>query len=148
MHQMLVQDIARLLELKFRDFGRAFAAQAASHGLVQTGVRLRSGGEPDLFTRVAERVLALGLEEPNGILGARLKLQLRLASGRILDCSDLFAYDASTMSTSEILVTICEQKESRARKLVHRFSLLARLDKYLPIQLDAVNFSIVKNSLY
>jgi hypothetical protein len=148
MHRMLIQDIARTLELKFKEFKSA-AALSASHNKPakpHTGFYLNS--DADMFTKIAERVFELGSEEPNGILGARLQLKLRLGDGQVCDCSELFEYDASTMSTSDIIVVINEDVSSCGRKLVSKFKMFSSFEKYLAIQIDPVAFTVAKNRLY
>ena len=142
MHKMIILDIARLLELRFKQFKKAFSVSTAS-----ASSSLFLNGDLDLFTRMAERIFELALDEPNGILGARMQLKLELANDKVYECSEMFPYDPSTMATSEIQVTMCEDV-SHTRKFLSKFKMLSRLDKYLACQVDPVNFSIAKSRLY
>ncbi len=146
---MLIHDIARVIELKFKDFKSSFTSSSGSASTLNrahTGFYLNS--DMDLFTKIAERIFELGSEEPNGILGARIQLKLRLSNGKVHDCSELFAYDSSTMATSEIIVTLNEDVTRPARRFVNKFKILASLEKYLAIQIDPVAFAVTKNRLY
>jgi hypothetical protein len=144
MHKLIIHDISRLLELKFRDFKRLNQQK-----IYLTTLKNGKGDDDDeLFTQIAEKVFQMAIEEPNGILGARLQLRLELISGKSFDISDLFAYDASTMATSELYITLKEQEHSKTKRFVNKFRVLSSLDKYFAMQIDSENFNITKKRMY
>jgi hypothetical protein len=154
-HKLIIQDLSRLLELKFRDFKKQLAnavkAENAngspknSSNMVGPSIYLNS--ESDLFTKIAEKIFELASDEPNGILGARIKLKLMCDGGKNYDICQSFPYDSSTMSTSEIVITIKEDITS-FKKLLMAFKLYSNIGKYFSLHIDSNNFDIVKFRLY
>lgn len=105
--------------------------------------------ESDLFIKIAESIFKLASEEPNGILGARLKLRIQLENGKCVDMCDCFPYDASTLSTSDIIITLKQDSKTTGfRKFLQSFKLFANLGKYFPLSIDTKNFDIIKFRLY
>jgi hypothetical protein len=153
LHVLIVEDIGRLLELKFRDFKKyalkcnLFAQQPGETVKAAENSAIFLKSDCSLFTQIGAQIFKLALEEPNGILGARLRLRFQLLDGRVYDCCDSFAYDATTMPTSELVVTLREQC-TETRKLLGRFRILSALEKYLWRHVDPSNYEIIKNRLY
>lgn len=155
-HKLIIQDLSRLLELKFRDFKKQLAnvvraenangsAKISPNNTVSPSIYLNT--ESDLFTKIAEKIFELASEEPNGILGARIKLKLMCDGGKNYDICQSFPYDSSTMSTSEIVITIKEDITS-FKKLLMAFKLYSNIGKYFSLHIDSNNFDIVKFRLY
>lgn len=86
-------------------------------------------------------------EEPNGILGARIRMRIMCEGGKVYDMCQCFAYDSNTMATSEITVTIKEDIRS-LKKLLQAFKLYSNLSKYVSLHVDSNNFDIIKKRLY
>lgn len=150
--------MSRLLELKFRDFKKQLASannnqtkvENSTNALKNNSVALNSlylNTESDLFTKIAEKVFELASDEPNGILGARIKLKLMCDGGKVYDMCQTFPYDSSTMATSEIVITIKEDITS-FKKLLQAFKLYSNIGKYFSLHIDSNNFDIVKFRLY
>lgn len=158
-HKLIIQDLSRLLELKFRDFKKQLAT--ANHTVklentLTTNLKNSSAAlsssiylntESDLFTKIAEKIFELASEEPNGILGARIKLKLMCDGGKVYEICPSFPYDSSTMATSEIVITIKEDITS-FKKLLQAFKLYSNIGKYFSLHIDSNNFDIVKFRLY
>ena len=147
--------MSRLLELKFRDFKKQLvnAAKAESaNGTSKNSSNALSpliylNTESDLLSKIAEKIFELASDEPNGILGARIKLKLMCDGGKQYDICQSFPYDSSTMSTSEIVITIKEDITS-FKKLLMAFKLYSNIGKYFSLHIDTNNFDIVKFRLY
>lgn len=144
-HILIVQDIARLLELKFREFKKNLVPEKnMKHIYLDT--------DSELFTRIAEKVFKLAGEEPSGILGTRIKLSLLLDNGKCIDVCQYFAYDAKTFATSEISVIIREDLTKMKKFLLafsHRvFTSASVMERILALKIDSNNFDIAKKKLY
>jgi hypothetical protein len=131
-HELIVQDIARLLELNYRDspLTRKFSFDTFNSSL---------------FYKIAVRLFALAGEEPNGILGTRIKIEFRLLSGERVNLCPFFAYDAKTLATSEMTVQI-QEDETKMKRFLKR--CLINPDKFLSVKIDSNNFEIIKRKLY
>ena len=121
------------------------SAKISPNNTVSPSIYLNT--ESDLFTKIAEKIFELASEEPNGILGARIKLKLMCDGGKNYDICQSFPYDSSTMSTSEIVITIKEDITS-FKKLLMAFKLYSNIGKYFSLHIDSNNFDIVKFRLY
>lgn len=104
--------------------------------------------ESDLFTKIAQDIFKLAIEEPNGILGARIRFRLMFLNGKLFDISECFPYDQSTMATSEIIVTIKEDKSYGLKKFLQSSKMFSNFKKYFMLNIDSKCFEIVKNRLY
>lgn len=157
-HRMIIMDIGRLLELKFKDFKRAYLLQNPNE---HTSITLskRDDAFDSFFVRIAEQIFELGLDEPNSILGSRLQLKLQLQNGKCYECTDLFAYDSSTMTTNDISVTIYESQLSKngtasssssMRKLIQKLKIfnMEHSSNKRSLVIDSVDYNVVKNRLY
>lgn len=131
-HELIVQDIARLLELNYRDspLTPKFAFDAFNSSL---------------FYKIAEKLFALAGEEPNGILGTRIKIEFKLRSGEQINLCSFFAYDAKTLATSEMTVQI-QEDETKMKRFLRR--CLINPEKFLSLKIDSNNFEIIKRKLY
>ena len=149
--KLIVQDLARLLELKFREFKKSVALlnsnKSAPIRNFITNTSISLDVDTDLFTKIAQKVLELASEEPNGILGARIRLRIMCEGGQCYDMCQCFAYDSNTMATSEITVTIKEDIRS-LKKLLQTFKLYSNFSKYVSLHVDSNNFDIIKKRLY
>lgn len=154
---MIVQDIARLIELKFREFKkRLSASKSIQQTLNTTGLYLSS--DSDLFTKIAEQIFKQASDEPNGILGARIQLNLASDADKCVCVAESFAYDASTMQTSEIVVNMRQDKCQNSNgdsSSVGGLALIKKCLRYLHAKyfqhrftIDSNHFDIVKNRLY
>jgi hypothetical protein len=155
--------LSRLLELKFRDFKKqlttasnnlqnAVKSSSLSDNNMKNSLLLNSSSiylntESDLFTKIAEKIYELASDEPNGILGARIKIKLMCDGGKIYEICPSFPYDSSTMATSEIVITLKEDITS-FKKLLQAFKLYSNIGKYFSLHVDSNNFEIVKLRLY
>jgi len=74
-------------------------------------------------------VLELASEEPNGILGAVINLRLVCDNGQVFEICQGVAYDPSTMSTSQISITLKEDVTS-VKKFFQGFKWYANIGKY------------------
>ena len=151
-HILIIQDIARSIELKFREFKKRFMTNKSLQQELNTTC-LTLGRDSDLFIKIAEEVFKQASEEPNGILGAKLKLNL-IYENNLICLSDCFAYDSTTMPTSEIIVNLRQEKQSGDFG-IGGFGLVKKCLKYLHSKyfqtiftIDSNNFEIVKNRLY
>ena len=195
---MIIQDIARLLELKFRKFKKDLVNSSSSSSSSQTvsqqsnfsnndflvspnirNICINSSNnnssssnniDGDLFYKLAESIFKTAIEEPNGILGARIKMRLMLDGGnnnnnnnnnndnnnnnlnntnneKIIDICDFFSYDSHTLATSEITVTIREGS-SGLKKFLQAFKLSSGFVKYIPLYVDTSYFDLSKRKLY
>lgn len=158
---LIIQDIARLLELKFRKFKKDLAnkSQTVSFNTTknndnqQTEAHLNNrtiylnNEDGDLFLKIAESIFKTAIEEPNGILGARIQMRLLLDSGRSIDMCQFFPYDSNTLATSEITVTIREGANG-LKKFLQTFRLASGFVKYVPLTIDTNYFDMAKNKLY
>lgn len=152
---LIIQDIARLMELKFRDFKKKLMNQKNLQQILNTST-LYLNSDSDLFTKIAEAIFKQACEEPNGILGARLKLNLFYDNNeKCINLSDSFAYDSTTIPTSEIIVNLKQDKSNTYGDSVGGFGLIKRCLKYLhskyfqhTFTIDSSNFELYKNRLY
>ena len=147
-HLLIIQDIARLLELKLREFKK----NLLHHTQNSVGKNLKSlylDTQCDLFTRIAEKLFKMACEEPNGILGTRIKLSLALDNAATVDVCDFFAYDSKTFATSEITV-ILKEDVTKLKKFVLACGKVFSLgvDRFVALKVDSVNFEIAKKKLY
>lgn len=154
---LIVQDIARLIELKFREFKKKLSASKSMQQTLNTaGLSLNS--DSDLFTKIAEQIFKQASDEPNGILGARIQLNLVYETDKCVCMAESFAYDVSTMQTSEIVVNMCQDKclnSNGDSSGVGGLALIKRCLRYLHAKyfqhrfsIDSNNFDIIKNRLY
>ncbi len=151
-HKLIVQDLARLLELKFREFKKSVAQLNSNKSGTQpknfiTNACISLDTESELFTKIAQKILDMASEEPNGILGTRIRMRIMVEGGQVYDMCQCFAYDSNTMATSEITVTIMEDIRS-IKKLLQAFKLYANFSKYVSLHVDSNNFDIIKKRLY
>ena len=153
-HKLIVQDLARLLELKFREFKKSVAQLNSNKSGRQQPVRnfitstsISVDVDTDLFTNIAQQVLEQASEEPYGILGARIRLRIMCEGGQCYDMCQCFAYDSNTMATSEITVTIKEDIRG-LKRLLQTFNLYSNFSKYVSLHVDSNNFDIIKKRLY
>ena len=130
---IIIQDIARLLELKFRDFKK------------RTQINVYLDANAELFYKIGEQIFTLACQEPNGILGTRINLNLMLNNGKMQDICHFFSYDSKTFETSEITVTLVEDVTKHKKFLLKFFTSIA---DNLPIKVDSNNFSVEKRKLY
>ena len=79
----------------------------------------------DIFSKISKEIFKSSLDEPNGILGARLNIRLQLDGGKIVDVCR-FAYDPTTFTTFEIFIILKEDVTS-VKKLLHAFKLYSNL---------------------
>jgi hypothetical protein len=154
-HILIIQDIARLLELKYREFKKFIEnSQQNNH---QTNNSSKTNGnthqaiylntESDLFTKIAESIFKMASEEPNGILGSKIKLRLMYESGNVIDMCPFFAYDTDTLATSEITVTL-KECSTDLKKFFKAFRLFNNFVRYFPLNIHSSSFDINKRKLY
>lgn len=155
-HKLIIQDLARLLELKFRDFKKSFAATTKAstnnNHTINKAVKSTHGSiylntESDLFTYVAEKIFGLASEEPNGILGAVINMRLQCENGQVYTICQSVPYDTSTIATSEITITLKEDVTS-LKKFLQAIRLYSNVGKYLALYIDAKNFETNRARLY
>ena len=131
----------RLLELKFHEFKKQLVLLELKSGSVYLNT------DSDLFTSMAEKIYELASDEPNGILGAVINLRIECDNGRLHQVCPSFAYDPTTMATSEIQITFKEDVTS-FKRFLKAFRWYANIGKYLALHVDSKNFDIVKHRLY
>lgn len=159
-HKLIIQDLARLLELKFRDFRKEFVSnqakpsgdhsdqqnqQITNKNYSYSSVYLNT--ESDLFIHMAEKIFELASEEPNGILGAILNLKLQCDNGKVYHICKSTPYDQTTIATSEITVTLKEDATG-FKKFLQAFRWYSHIGKYLALQIDSKNFEVTRERLY
>ena len=133
-HKLIIQDLERAIELKFREFKKQF-------------VELEKIRVPaDIFTKIAKDIFKVSLDEPNGILGARLNIRLKLHGDKIIDVGR-FAYDPTTLSTFEVSIVLHEEVTS-VKKFLHAFKLYSNFGKFLSTYIDGTNYEFKKQKLY
>lgn len=152
---LIIQDIARLIELKFREFKKKLSSSKnLQQTLNTTGLHLNS--DSDLFIKIAEQIFKQASEEPNGILGACIQLNLIYDNDKCVCVAESFAYDTTTMPTSEIVVNMRQDKCSvNGDSSVGGLSLIKKYLRFLHAKyfqhrfsIDSNNFDINKNRLY
>ena len=152
---LIIQDIARLVELKFREFKKKLASSKNLQQLLNTtGLYLNS--DSDLFTKIAEEIFKQASDEPNGILGARIQLNLAYDNDKCVCIAESFAYDTNTMPTSEIVVNLRQDKGNlNGDSSASGLTLIKKCLRYLHAKyfqhrftIDSNNFEIIKNRLY
>ncbi|CAF0816809.1 unnamed protein product [Brachionus calyciflorus] len=155
-HNLIIQDIARLIELKFREFKKKFSSQKNLQQILNTS-SIYLNTDSDLFIKIAECVFQQASEEPNGILGAKLKLNLMYDDDKFLCISDSFPYDSTTLPTSEIIVNLKynNNKRNGDSNNVGNFGFIKKCLKYFHSKyyqhvfvIDSKDFDIFKNRLY
>jgi hypothetical protein len=150
---LIVQDIARLLELKYREFKKFIEnSQQQNHNNssrsnLNTHQAIYLNTESDLFTKIAESIFKMASEEPNGILGSKIKLRLMYESGNVIDMCPFFAYDTDTLATSEITVTL-KECSTDLKKFFKAFRLFNNFVRYFPLNIHSSSFDINKRKLY
>lgn len=160
---MIIQDLARLLELKFRDFKKSFAASTkvsvsnpaqgtnSNHTINKTvkgtNASIYLNTDSDLFTYVAEKIFGLASEEPNGILGAVINMRLQCENGQVYTICQSVPYDTSTIATSEITITLKEDVTS-LKKFLQAIKFYSNVGRYLALHIDAKNFDTNRVRLY
>ena len=153
-HILIIQDIARLLELKFREFKKLInsnpnvnSSKTGTQSKQLSNLNLYMEPDSDLFMKIAESIFRMGVEEPNGILGTRIKLRLMLDDNKLYDMCQFFAYDSNTYATSEITITLKEDV-TKLKKFLLGFKFLSSFDRYVSIKIDSNDFEINKKKLY
>lgn len=157
-HKLIIQDLARLLELNFRDFKKSFAANTKvstinnNHNINNKSSRgthssIYLNTESDLFTYVAEKIFELASEEPNGILGTVINMRLQCENGQMYTISQGMPYDTSTIATSEITITLKEDMTS-LKKFLQAIKCYQNVGRYLALHIDAKNFDTHRVRLY
>lgn len=158
-HKLIIQDLARLLEHKFRDFKKSFAAStkvsinssvqnANNHKIVKgTNASIYLNTESDLFTYVAEKIFELASEEPNGILGAVINMRLQCESGQMYTICQSVPYDTSTIATSEITITLKEDVTG-LKKFLQAIKFYSNVGRYMALHIDTKNFDTNRVRLY
>lgn len=152
-YKLIIQDLARLLELKFRDFNKSmFNANNQQNYQNQTSNSFSNSSiyintESDLFFHIAEKIFELASEEPNGILGTVINLRLECDNGRIYDICQKVPYDHTTIATSEFTITL-KEGVTNLKKFLKNFKMYSNLGKYLAMHIDSKNFELLKLSLY
>lgn len=154
-HKLIIQDLAKLLELNFKEFKKSLCyynskKQIKSDSNNNKSLILNSSIylniESELFTHIAEKLFELASDEPNGILGTKINLKLSCDDGQIYDICTGFPYDQSTITTTEITITI---KESvTAFKKILQSLKLSSIKKYFALHIDSEYFDIYKYRLY
>jgi hypothetical protein len=135
-HKLIVQDLERIMELKVREFKRQYQSQCKQSLSVPAG----------LLAKVSRDIFTASLDEPNGILGARINVKLHCHDGRLVEVAR-FAYDPCTLTTFEVFVIIKEDVRS-IKKILSAFKLYANFGRYLATHIDENNYEIVKRRLY
>lgn len=156
-YKLIIQDLARLLELNFRDFNKSMIIfnkpsnqqnnqqYQMNNSFSNSSIYLNT--ESDLFFHIAEKIFQLASEEPNGILGTVINLRLECDNGRTYDICQKVPYDHSTTATSEFTITLKEDV-TNLKKFLKNFKMYSNLGKYLAMHIDSNNFEVVKQSLY
>lgn len=162
-HTLIIQDLARLLELKFRDFKKEFSNfnQHKSHGnskkvqqnqpekphLKNSYSSVFLNTESDLFTHIAEKIFELVYDEPNGILGAVINLKIICDNDKVYHICQNTPYDHCTFATSEVTITLKEDVTG-FKKFLQNFKWYTSLGKYFAMHIDSKDFDITKKRLY
>lgn len=153
--KLIIQDLARLLEHKFRDFKKTLPnlhSSLTTQTTIENNLQEKKGTtsifvNTDLFTYIASKIFELASEEPNGILGTVINLRLQCDNGCFFDICQGLPYEPSTMATSEITIVMKEDVTSMKRFL-QTFRLYANIGKYFALQIDSKNFDVYKARLY
>jgi hypothetical protein len=130
-HKLIIQDLERIIELKFRDFKKTADIQKII--------------PQNLFHKIARDVFKASLDEPNGILGASIHIKFLYENKTIDLCR--FLYDPCTLTTFEITFTIREDVKS-IKKILQAFKLSTSFGKYLNVYLDESNYEFSKRKMY
>jgi hypothetical protein len=132
-HKLIIQDLERNIELKFREFKK------------NTNTEKTICPPQTLFHKMSRDVFKASLDEPNGILGARIYIKFVYENKTIDLCR--FLYDPCTLTTFEITFTLREDVKT-IKKIMHAFKLYANFGKYLNVYMDENNYEFSKRKLY